>query len=86
MHLLFSVIIAFLPFAVSVSGRGGTWKFLAFLFSAVSLGCFLLNPWGVIWWALVFGTWVVAWIFAGVARSRKDSYAGSDKALRRNIR
>lgn len=86
MHLLLSVIIAFLPFAVSVFGRGGIWKFLAFLFSAVSLGCFLLAPSSVVWWAVMFATWVVAWIFAGVARSRKDAFAGSDKALLRNIR
>lgn len=85
MNLLFSVLIGFLPFAVSMTGRGGVWKFLAFLFSTVSLGCFLIAPTDLIWWGLVFASWVIAWIFGGIARARRDTAIASDVALRRNI-
>lgn len=86
MNLLFSVVIGFLPFAVAMTGRGGIWKFLAFLFSTVALGCFLIAPTDLLWWALVFGNWVIAWIFGGVARARRETAIASDITLRRNIR
>lgn len=36
MHLLFSLMVGFLPFAVAVTGRGFVWKFLALLFAAAA--------------------------------------------------
>jgi hypothetical protein len=87
MHLLLNVVLSFLPFIVSLWGLGKIWKFLSFLFSFMTLGGLLLLPIDVVPMVITFLAWAVGWVFAGVARSRKSAYLGTDDAaLRRNIR
>ena len=63
--------LALLPWIVSCGGRGGVWKFLAFLFCLLTL---LLTLGSLLFTVLLafatvpaFVLWVIAWIFAGVA-------------------
>lgn len=86
MHLLFSLMVGFFPFAVAVTGRGFVWKFLALLFAAAAVGCFLIAPTDPIWWVIILGCWVISWIFGGIARARRETAAASNIALHRNIR
>lgn len=86
MHLLFSLMVGFLPFAVAVTGRGFVWKFLALLFAAAAVGCFLLAPTDPIWWVICLGCWVISWIFGGIARARRETATASDIVLHRNNR
>lgn len=86
MHLLFSLMVGFLPFAVAVTGRGLVWKFLALLFAAAAVGCFLLAPTNPIWWVITLGCWVISWVFGGIARARGETAAASAIVLHRNIR
>lgn len=86
MHLLFSLMVGFLPFAVAVTGRGFVWKFLALLFAAAAVGCFLLAPTDPIWWVICLGCWVISWIFGGIARARRETATAPDILLHRNNR
>lgn len=69
MSLLFWIILilAVLPFIVALTGVGGIWKFLALLFCLGAISS-QISPLGLLG---SFGCWVVAWIFAGVARGAK---------------
>ncbi|MGY4231100.1 hypothetical protein ACVIIW_000047 [Bradyrhizobium sp. USDA 4449] len=64
-----ALIAAFLPFIASLSGRGGIWKFLSFLFCCFSIG-------GA---ASVVGigggvlAWIIAWVFTALATSARRS-------------
>ena len=62
------VALAFSPFLVSLRGNGGIWQFLSLLFCALAAAAFLSL--GFVGWIL---TWVVAWIFAGVALQSRPS-------------
>jgi hypothetical protein len=64
-----SLILAFLPFIASLSGRGLIWKFLSLLFCCFSIA-------GAVSIVGVGGgilAWVVAWIFTAVAASARRS-------------
>ncbi|WP_315773795.1 MULTISPECIES: hypothetical protein [unclassified Bradyrhizobium] len=58
-------IAAFLPFLVSLGGRGGVWKFLSFLFCCFSIAgaASIVGIGGGVL------AWIVAWVFTAVAAS-----------------
>lgn len=60
---------AFLPFLVSLGGRGGIWKFLSFVFCCLSVvgGASVVGIGGGIF------AWVIAWIFTGIAAQSRRS-------------
>jgi hypothetical protein len=64
-----ALICAFLPFVVSLGGRGGVWKFLSFLFCCFSL----VGAASVIGIGGGILAWVIAWIFTAIAaQSRRN--------------
>jgi hypothetical protein len=75
--LIVGLILSFLPFLVSLAGRG-IWKFLSFL-------CCLLAAIGVVpTFGLSIVCWIAGWVFAGVAisnRRREDRLDRIEKAL-----
>ncbi|WP_131868733.1 MULTISPECIES: hypothetical protein [unclassified Bradyrhizobium] len=60
--IVIGAIVAFLPFLICATGRGGVWKFLCLL-------CCVLALFGSV--SIVGGVvaWILAWVFAGVALS-----------------
>lgn len=78
--LILSVILAFLPFIVSLGGRGGVWKFLSLLFCCFSL--IGIVP-GIGFAGGIFA-WVIAWIFTAVAaqsRRSEERFARMERSL-----
>jgi hypothetical protein len=75
--LILGLVLSFLPFLVSLGGRG-IWKFLSFL-------CCLLAAAGAVpTFGLSVVFWIAGWIFAGVAisnRRREDHLDRIEKAL-----
>jgi hypothetical protein len=64
-----ALIGAFLPFFVSLGGRGGVWKFLSFLFC-----CFaLVGAASLIGFGGGVLAWIIAWIFAAIAAQSRRS-------------
>jgi hypothetical protein len=74
-----ALIAAFLPFLVSLGGRGGAWKFLSFLFCCFSIAgaASIVGIGGGIL------AWIVAWIFAAVAAGARRSEERFEKLERR---
>jgi hypothetical protein len=71
------LILSFLPFLVSLGGRG-IWKFLSFL------SCLLAAIGAVPTFGLSIICWMVGWIFAGIAisnRKREDRFDRIERAL-----
>lgn len=62
-----SLLLAFLPFIVSLFGRGGIWKFLAFVLCC-SAGVGAVS---VVGFGMGLFVWLVAWIFAAIALGAK---------------
>jgi hypothetical protein len=80
---LFAIVAlfcAFLPFLVSLGGRGSIWKFLSFAFCCFSLvgaGSVIGIGAGVI-------AWVIAWIFTAIAvqaRRSEESFARMERNM-----
>lgn len=67
--LILSTILAFLPFIVSLGGRGGVWKFLSFLFCCFSL----VGIVPVVGFAGGILAWIIAWIFTAIAAQARRS-------------
>jgi hypothetical protein len=73
--VVIGLLLAFLPAIVALQGPNPVWKFLAFLFSALSLiGLVALVVPGVL-------CWIVAWIFAGVSIGAKHRLAGPESEV-----
>lgn len=74
-----ALIAAFLPFLVSLGGRGGVWKFLSFLFCCFSIAgaASIVGVGGGIL------AWVVAWVFTALAASARRSEERFAKLERR---
>jgi hypothetical protein len=74
-----ALIAAFLPFLVSLGGRGGVWKFLSFLFCCFSIAgaASIVGIGGGIL------AWIVAWIFTAVAATARRSEERFEKLERR---
>jgi hypothetical protein len=64
-----ALIAAFLPFLVSLSGRGAVWKFLAFLFCCFSIG----GAASVVGIGGGILAWIVAWVFTAIATNARRS-------------
>lgn len=64
-----ALIAAFLPFLVSLSGRGVVWKFLAFLFCCFSIG----GAASVVGIGGGILAWIVAWVFTAIAANARRS-------------
>lgn len=64
---IIALIAAFLPFLVSLGGRGGVWKFLSFLFCCFSIAgaASIVGIGGGVL------AWIVAWVFTAVAASAR---------------
>lgn len=60
--IVIGAIIAFLPFIICVTGRGGIWKFLCLLCCILALIGSVSIIGGVV-------AWILAWVFAAVALS-----------------
>lgn len=76
---IIALIAAFLPFLVSLGGRGGVWKFLSFLFCCFSIAgaASIVGIGGGIL------AWIVAWIFTAVAVSARRNEERFEKLERR---
>ncbi|WP_027577119.1 hypothetical protein [Bradyrhizobium sp. WSM1743] len=76
---ILALIAAFLPFLVSLGGRGGVWKFLSFLFCCFSIAgaASIVGVGGSIL------AWVVAWVFTAIAASARRSEERFAKLERR---
>lgn len=64
-----ALIATFLPFLVSLSGRGAVWKFLSFLFCCFSIG----GAASVVGIGGGILAWIVAWVFTAIAASARRS-------------
>jgi hypothetical protein len=64
--IVIGAIIAFLPFLICMTGRGGVWKFLCLL-------CCILALFGSV--SIIGGVvaWILAWVFAAVALSASQT-------------
>jgi hypothetical protein len=60
--LLVGALVAFLPFLISLSGRGGAWKFLCLLCCLLALLSAVSVVGGIV-------AWLLAWVFCAVAQS-----------------
>ena len=86
--ILLIAIFAFLPFLVSLGGRGGIWKFLAFLCSCLAVVGTVNVIGGIV-------AWILAWVFAAIALGARrkedqlsrigDQFAVNDAEMQRNI-
>jgi hypothetical protein len=75
-----ALVCAFLPFLVSLGGRGGVWKFLSFLFCCFSL----VGAASVIGFGGGILAWVIAWIFTAIAVQSRRSEERSAR-MERNL-
>ncbi|MET4749213.1 hypothetical protein [Bradyrhizobium sp. RT11b] len=66
---ILALVAAFLPFLVSLGGRGGVWKFLSFLFCCFSIG----GAASVVGIGGGILAWLVAWVFAAIAANARRS-------------
>jgi len=67
--VILGLIAAFLPFLVSLGGRGAVWKFLSFLFCCFSIG----GAASVVGIGGGILAWIVAWVFTAIAASARRS-------------
>jgi hypothetical protein len=67
--VIVALVCSFLPFLVSLGGRGGVWKFLSFLFCCFSL----VGAISVIGIGGGVLAWIIAWIFTAVAAQSQRS-------------
>jgi hypothetical protein len=67
--VIVALICSFLPFLVSLGGRGGVWKFLSFLFCCFSL----VGAVSVIGIGGGVLAWIIAWIFTAIAAQSRRS-------------
>jgi hypothetical protein len=81
-YLLLGLAVVYSPFVLAYGAfrkvrGGGVWKFLSFCFCTLALlSAFGISPWlGIL-------LWLVAWVFAGVARSTANRDAGRHATLR----
>jgi hypothetical protein len=76
---IIALIAAFLPFLVSLGGRGGVWKFLSFVFCCFSIAgaASIVGVGGGIL------AWMLAWIFTAVASSARRNEERFGKLERR---
>ncbi|RXG84226.1 hypothetical protein [Bradyrhizobium zhanjiangense] len=76
---IIALIATFLPFLVSLGGRGGVWKFLSFLFCCFSIAgaASIVGIGGGIL------AWIVAWVFTAVAASARRNEERFAKLERR---
>src|ERR1700730_14118972 len=75
-----ALLAAFLPFVVSLGGRGGVWKFLAFVFCVFAI----FGAASVIGIGGGILAWIVAWIFAAIAvsaRRNDERFARLEKKM-----
>jgi hypothetical protein len=77
---IIALFCAFLPFLVSLGGRGGIWKFLSFVFCCFSVfgAASVVGIGGGIF------AWVIAWIFTAIAaqaRRSEDRFAKMERNM-----
>src|SRR4051812_30777079 len=75
-----ALFVSFLPFLVSLGGRGGIWKFLSFIFCCFSL----VGAASVIGLGGGIFAWLIAWIFTAIAaqsRRSEDRFARMERNM-----
>jgi len=65
-----TLVVIFLPLGFALFGYGGIWKFLTLLccgLTLLSVATIIGAPFAVLWW-------ILAWVFAALARRDRLSY------------